>query len=140
MPVYFPSRTGLYAFEHVHYTVMFCENVLNGLREKSRVCCDVTDSIRQNSENKPRGLYFSKGLFEWHIFGGAYIRRGLSSEGNLRFKIDWASLIVGGNLPFLFCFTFDLRHFSKYKPPGSLYLEGRFNGGFFALPVCGAYT
>ena len=29
------------------------------------------------------------------IFGGAYIRRGLSTEGNLRFKIDWASLIVG---------------------------------------------
>ena len=29
--------------------------------------------------------------------------------------------------------------FSKYKPPGGLYLEGRFNGGFFALPVWGAY-
>ena len=26
-----------------------------------------------------------------------------------------------------------------YKPPGGLYLEGRFNGGFFALPVWGAY-
>ena len=29
--------------------------------------------------------------------------------------------------------------FSKYKPPGGFYLEGRFNGGFFALPVWGAY-
>ena len=29
--------------------------------------------------------------------------------------------------------------FSKYKSPGGLYLEGRFNGGFFALPVWGAY-
>ena len=29
--------------------------------------------------------------------------------------------------------------FSKYKPPGGLYLEGRFNEGFFALPVWGAY-
>ena len=47
------------------------------------------------SENKPRGLYFSKALFEELIFGGAYIRRGLSTEGNLRFKIDCASLIVG---------------------------------------------
>ena len=28
-------------------------------------------------------------------FSGAYIRRGLSTEGNLSFKIDWASLIVG---------------------------------------------
>ena len=27
--------------------------------------------------------------------------------------------------------------FSKYKPPGGLYLEGRFNGGFFASPVWG---
>ena len=26
-----------------------------------------------------------------------------------------------------------------YKPQGGLYLEGRFNGGFFALPVWGAY-
>ena len=26
-----------------------------------------------------------------------------------------------------------------YKPPGGSYLEGRFNGGFFALPVWGAY-
>ena len=28
------------------------------------------------------------------MFGGAYIRRGLSMEGNLHFKIDWASFIV----------------------------------------------
>ena len=34
----------------------------------------------------------SKALFERLIFGGAYIRRGLCTEGNLRFKIDWASL------------------------------------------------
>ena len=32
------------------------------------------------------------GLFEGFIFGGAYIRRGICAEGNLRFKIDWASL------------------------------------------------
>ena len=41
-----------------------------------------------NTENKPRGLYFSKALFEGLIFGGTYIRRGLSTEGNLRFKIN----------------------------------------------------
>jgi len=29
--------------------------------------------------------------------------------------------------------------FFKYKPPRGLYLEGRFNGGFFVLPVWGAY-
>ena len=31
-------------------------------------------------------------LFEGLIFGRAYIRRGLCTEGNLRFKIDWASV------------------------------------------------
>ena len=30
--------------------------------------------IPYNSENKPRGLYFSKALFERLIFGGAYVR------------------------------------------------------------------
>ena len=38
-----------------------------------------------NSENKPRGLYFSKDLFERLIFG-----RGLYSDG----------LIIGGKLTF----------------------------------------
>ena len=38
------------------------------------------------------GLIFFKALFEGLIFGGAYIRRGLYTEGNLRYKIGWASL------------------------------------------------
>ena len=61
-------------------------------------------------------------------------------EGNLRFKIDWASqLSLEGNLPVLLWFTLYLKAIFKYKPPGGLYLEGRFNGGFFALRVWGAY-
>ena len=56
-------------------------------------------------------------------------------EGNLRFKIDWASLIVGRKCAVLLCFTLYLRAISKYKPLGGLYLEGQFNGGFFALRV-----
>ena len=40
---------------------------------------------------------------------------------------------------FLLCFTLYSRVNSKYKPPrGVLYLEGRFNGGFFALRFWGA--
>ena len=31
----------------------------------------------------------SKAFFEGLIFERAYIRRGLCTEGNLRFKIDW---------------------------------------------------
>ena len=49
-------------------------------------------------------------------------------------------LLLEGNLPFLLCFTLYLRAISKYKPPGRLKFEGRFNGGFLALRVWGAYT
>ena len=60
--------------------------------------------------------------------------------GNLRFKTDWASLIAGSKFTVSLCFNLYLRAISKYKPPrggGGLYLEGRFNGGCFALRVWG---
>ena len=38
-------------------------------------------------------------------------------EGNLRFKIDWASLIVGSTLPFLLCFTLYLRTIFQVQAP-----------------------
>ena len=44
-----------------------------------------------------------------------------------------------GNLPFLPCFTLYLRAISKYKPPGGLYLEGRFNGGGCVTSLGGFY-
>ena len=68
----------------------------------------------------PRGLYFSKALFEGLIFGGAYIRRGLSTEGNLRFKIDWASLIVERKFTVfvLFYFVFE-GNFPSTSPRGA---------------------
>ena len=53
-----------------------------------------------------RGLYFSKALFEGLIFGGAYIRRGLSTEESLRFKIDRASLVVGSKFTVFALFYF----------------------------------
>ena len=68
------------------------------------------------------------------------MQRGLSTEGNLRFKLDRASLIVGSKFTiFFFVLLCIWGQFSKYKPLGGLYLEGRFNRGFFALPVWGAY-
>ena len=56
----------------------------------------------------------------------------------MRFKIDWASLIVGSKCA-IFCFVLlcFLGQFSKYKPSGGLYLEGQFNGFFFAVPDWG---
>ena len=46
-------------------------------------------------------------------------------------------------MPFLLCFTLYLRAIFQVQAPGGggggLCLEGRFNGGFFALVVWGAY-
>ena len=39
-------------------------------------------------------------------------------EGNLRFKIDWAGLILGRKFSVFLCFTLYLRAISKYKPLG----------------------
>ena len=57
------------------------------------------------------------------ISPGAYIfqrpfLRGLSTEGNLRFKIDWASLIVGSKFTVLLCIW---GQFSKYNPWGLIF-------------------
>ena len=64
-------------------------------------------------------------------------------ERNLRFKIDWASLMVGRKFTFfaLFYFVFE-GNCQVQAPPGGgggVYLEGRFNGGFIALRVWRAY-
>ena len=48
-------------------------------------------------------------------------------------------LKLKGILPFLLRFTLYLRAISKYKPPGGLYLEGRFNGGFFCVMSLGGF-
>ena len=69
---------------------------------------------------KPRGLYFSKALFEELIFEGAYIRGGLSTEGNLRFKVDWVSLIFESKFTVfaLFYFVFE-ENFPSTSPRGA---------------------
>ena len=70
------------------------------LRENVLFMC-----YRKIPKISPGAYIFSKAPFEGLIFGGAYIRRGLSREGNLRFKIDQASLKVGSKfttLLFLF--------------------------------------
>ena len=98
-------------------------------------------STVKSSENKPRqGLYFSKALFEGLIFG-----RGLHWEGNLCFKIDWASLIVGRKFMVfaLFYFVFE-GNFPSTSPRGAyiwwgdlteVFLRRRFGGLIFG----GAY-
>ena len=60
-------------------------------------------------------------------------------ERNLRFKIDWASLTVATKLTVFALFYFVLEGNFQVQSPGGVYLDGRFNGGFFALRVWGAY-
>ena len=61
-------------------------------------------------------------------------------ERNLRFKIDWASLTVATKLTVFALFYFVLEgNFQVQSPRGGVYLDGRFNGGCFALRVWGAY-
>ena len=53
-------------------------------------------------------------------------------EGNLRFKIDWASLILGRKFTVFafFYFVFEGKFPITSPRGGGLYLEGRFNRGF----------
>ena len=85
-------------------------------------------------------------LFEGLIFGGAYIRRGLSTEGNLRLKIDWANLIVRSKFTVfaLFYFVFE-RNFPSTSPRGAYVWRGDLTEGFLrhwfgGLIFGGAYT
>ena len=65
-----------------------------------------------------------RSLFEGLIFEGAYIWRGLSMEGNLRFKIDWASLKVGTKFTVFALFTLYLRAIFQVQAPGGLIFGG----------------
>jgi len=80
--------------------------------------------IQWNFEKKPRGLYFSKAFFGGLIFGGAYIGRGLCTEGILRFKIDWAGLIVGRKFTVFALFHFVFEGNFQVQAPGGLTFGG----------------
>ena len=77
-------------------------------------------TYRKIPKISPGAYIFLKALFKGLIFGGAYIRRGLSTEGNLRFKTDWASLIVGRKFTVfaLFYFAFE-GNFQVQAPRGA---------------------
>ena len=71
---------------------------------------------------------FLRGLFlEGLIFGGAYIRKG-----NLHFKTDWASLIVGIKFTIfvLFYFVFE-GNFPSTSTLGAYLWRGLYKGGAF---------
>ena len=57
----------------------------------------------------------------------------------MRFETDWASLVVGRNFTVFALFYFVFEGNFQGQDPRGLYLDGRFNGGFFALRVWRAY-
>ena len=58
----------------------------------------------------------------------------------MRFKIDWASLIVGSKFIVFAFFHFVFEgNFPSTSPRGAFICRGDLMDGFFALPVWGAY-
>ena len=46
----------------------------------------------RKTENKPRGLYFSKALFEGPIFRGAYLRREICVSKSIGLALSWKEI------------------------------------------------
>ena len=69
---------------------------------------------------------------EGPIFGGAYVRRdicviksvGRACSGKEIYHFYFVLLCIQGQIP-------------STSPPGGLYSEGRFNGGFFCVTILG---
>ena len=77
----------------------------------------------------PRGLARKKYRKILKMDHGAYIfqrpfLRGLSTEGNLRFKIDWAGLIVGRKFTVFALFYFVFEGNFQVQAPGGLIFGG----------------
>ena len=72
------------------------------------------------------------------ISPGAYIFQRPSTEGNLRFKIDWASLIVGRKFTVfdLFYFVFE-GNFKVQAPQGAYIWRGNLTKVFFCVTSLG---
>ena len=99
-----------------------------------------TDSLIAGNKSTIFALFYCmfEGNFPSTSPRGAYIWRGDLTEGFLRYR--FGGFIFGGDYTWRGLFSLCIwGQFFKYKPPEGLYLEGRFNGGFFGLPDWGAY-
>ena len=91
------------------------------------VCTQLNQSRKVPTEyrkipKKSPGAYTFQRPFLTGLFLEELIWRGLSTEGNLRFKIDWASLIVEGKFTVfaLFYFVFE-GNFPNTSPRGLIF-------------------
>ena len=58
-------------------------------------------------------------------------------EGNLRLKIDWASLLLGRKITVFLCFTLYLTDIPKNKPPAELIFGGAIERRVFCVTSLG---
>ena len=56
-------------------------------------------------------------------------------EGNLRFKIDWASLIVGRKFNVFALFQFVFEGDFQVQAPGGAYIGRGLFSGFYGMPI-----
>ena len=94
------------------------------------------EAYRKIPKISPEAYIFQRPFFEGFIFGGAYVGRGLSMEGNLSFKIDWASLIDGSKFTVfaLFYFVFE-GNFPSTSSRGAYIWRGLFSE-FYSIFKC----
>ena len=72
-----------------------------------------------------------------HIFPSPFLR-GLSTERKLRFRIDWASLIVGSKFTVFALFYFEFAgNFSNTSPLGAYIWRGNLTAGFYVTSLGG---
>ena len=79
------------------------------------------------------GAYIFQRPFLRGFFLGSYIRRGLSTEANLRLKIDWASLILERKFIVFALFYFVFESNFQVQAPGGLILTDGVLRYVFAL-------
>ena len=100
----------------------------------SRVYFELMAKYRKIPKISPRAYIFQRPFLR------AYFWRGLHLEANLRFKIDWASLIVGSEFTVFALFYFDLRAIFQVQAPWGAYIwRGDVTEGFLRYRFGGAY-
>ena len=119
--------------------MIYVSNLSESVRKYLPIHWCIWDARRYRKIPKiSQGLIFFKGPFWGLIFGGASIRLGLSKEANLRFIIDWVSLIVGSKFTVfaLFYFIFE-GNFPSTSPRGAYIWRGDLTEGFLRYWIGG---
>ena len=96
------------------------------------------EGYRKIPKISPGAYIFQRPFLRGLFLEGLIFRRGLSTEGNLRFKIEWASHIVGSKFTVfaLFYFVFE-GNFPSTSPRGAYIWRGDLTEGFLRYRIGG---